>query len=70
MWRHALKGQHSSRELQNLLNLPVSIQRVQQILQNDPRLEYRRYNRVPRMTEKHHKDRLLFAQREMPRGDA
>lgn len=52
---YALRIQHSSKELQNLLNLLVTVSLVQQIFLNNPFLKYLRYIFLPRMTRKHQK---------------
>lgn len=50
------------------LKLPISKRRVQQILSNDPNLDFRKMTVEPNITPKHAKNRLSFALSHVSRG--
>lgn len=59
--RHASTGNYSARQLRDLLDLPVSVRRVQQLLLNSANLKYKKMKSAPLMTEKHKDDRYKWA---------
>ena len=50
--REAPKSNKSARDLLNDLSLSIAIRRTQQILQEEPTLQYKKMRESPRMTEK------------------
>lgn len=59
--RHASSGNYSARQLRDLLNLPVTVRRIQQLLLNCENLVYKKMKSVPMMTDKHKEDRYKWA---------
>ena len=59
--REASKGQLSSKQLQQALELNITPRRVRQILKSAPNLVFQKRKQVPKLTENHKKERVKWA---------
>ena len=59
--REACRGDMHASELKNVLNLPVTVRRLQQILKESPLFAYKNMITVPYLLERHRLGRLEFA---------
>ena len=59
--REAKKGKSSARELQKKLEIPLSVRRVRELLQEDPELKYTKRKGAPVLTPRHIEARLQWA---------
>lgn len=67
--RDARKGEMSARELAQKHNSPVSVRRLQQILQAEPSLRYTKPRKEPGLTKRHKNERRIWCG-EMAKKDA
>jgi len=58
LFREASKGQSSSREMQQSLELPVTARRIRQMLNKSPNFVYRRRKTTPALTVRHKQVRV------------
>jgi transposase len=65
LFREASKGRSSCRELVTHLSLPVTHRRVQQLLQANPELVYKKRKSTPKLTPRHEQARVMFAQEQV-----
>lgn len=59
--RHTSTGNYTAHQLRDLLNLPVTVRRFQQLLLNNDNLAYKKMKCAPMMTDKHKEDRVKCA---------
>lgn len=58
---HASAGNYSARQLHYLLNLPVIVRPIQQLLLNCDTFVYKKMKTVPMLTSKHNNNRYKWA---------
>ena len=69
MVRKARTGEYSANDLRKMYDAPVTLRRVQQILQEAEHLEYKRMLKAPLLTIEHKKDRVKWAEESLRASD-
>lgn len=65
IYRNALVKHQTASQIRANLQLSVTTRRVQQVLKANPNVHWRKRLSKPKLTEKHRKERLLFARKYM-----